>query len=110
MAGLASRRRARAIARQDSGYRGSFRRLAQTVPLKDWASQFDAAEALGIGLFRVGVLIQAGTLVPAHDPAGRGGVTRASLESAIAARRPAAGLRRVRLFVGDLLRALARGI
>lgn len=44
-------------------------------------SQPEAARHLGIALVRVGMLIANGHLTPAENPAGRAGVTAASVEA-----------------------------
>ena len=47
----------------------------------EWLSQPDAAARLGIAVIRVGVLIACEHLVPAHNPAGHAGLTRASVDT-----------------------------
>jgi len=86
----------RAIARQDRGYRASWRRLAVAVPADDWVSQFDAAERLGVSVNRVGLRLYAGFLEPAENPVGQAGVTKRSLEHELEWRRTAS--RRARLW------------
>jgi len=79
--------RRRAIQRQDRGYPGGWHRLAVAVPDSEWVSQFDAAEALGINLGRVGLMIGAGVLQAAENPAKQAGVTLESVEREIEWRR-----------------------
>jgi hypothetical protein len=110
VAKLSGRRLKRAIERQDAGYPEPLRRSASVVAQEDWVSQFEAAEALRIGVFRVGALVSAGTLEPVHDATGRAGVSRQSLERECAARSTAGPVRRAGLFMKDLGRSLARGI
>jgi len=98
------------VERQDAGYPEPLRRRVPVVAPEEWASQFEAAETLGIGLFRIGALLSAGTLEPVHDRAGRAGVSRRSLERERTARSSAGPVRRAWLFVTDVLRSLARGI
>ena len=73
-------------------------------------SQFDAADALGVSLARIGFLIQGASLEPVHNAARRAGVTVSSVEKERRRREGAGPLRRAKLFVVDVLRSLAGGI
>ncbi|MDP9403494.1 MAG: DNA-binding protein [Actinomycetota bacterium] len=68
-----------AVRRQNAGYPSPMGRVL-SVPDEEWLSQFEAAERLGIGMFRVGVLIANGHLVAAENATGQAGVTGASVE------------------------------
>ncbi|MFE3857914.1 DNA-binding protein [Streptomyces griseorubiginosus] len=61
--------------------RGYFLIKADRVEDDAWMSQPEAARYLGIALTRVGMLIANGHLTPAENPAGRAGVTTASVEA-----------------------------
>ncbi|MFJ2021908.1 DNA-binding protein [Streptomyces nodosus] len=61
--------------------RGYFLLKADRVEDDAWMSQPEAARHLGIALTRVGMLIANGHLIPAENPAGRAGVTTASVEA-----------------------------
>lgn len=63
------------------GERGYFLIKADRVEDDAWMSQPEAARHLGIALARVGMLIANGHLTPAESPAGRAGVTTASVEA-----------------------------
>ncbi|MCX5165288.1 DNA-binding protein [Streptomyces sp. NBC_00264] len=52
-----------------------------TVEDNIWMSQPEAARHLGIALTRIGMLIANGHLTPAENPAGRAGVTTASVQA-----------------------------
>ncbi|MER5409032.1 DNA-binding protein [Streptomyces sp. NPDC002769] len=52
-----------------------------TVEDNAWVSQPDAARRLGIPLARLGMLIANGRMTPAHNSAGRAGVTIVSVEA-----------------------------
>lgn len=52
-----------------------------TVEHDAWMSQAEAARLLGVALIRVGMLIANRRLIPAEDPAGRAGVTTASVQA-----------------------------
>jgi hypothetical protein len=61
--------------------RGYFLIKADRVEDDAWMSQPEAARYLGIALARVGMLLANGHLAPAENPAGRAGVTTASVEA-----------------------------
>jgi hypothetical protein len=63
------------------GERGHFLVKADRVKDDAWMSQPEAARHLRIALTRVGMLIANGHLTPAENPAGRAGVTTASVEA-----------------------------
>ncbi|WP_415954520.1 DNA-binding protein [Streptomyces sp. KLOTTS4A1] len=52
-----------------------------TVEDDTWISQPDAARHLGVSLPRIGMLIANGHMTPAHNSAGRAGVTIASVQA-----------------------------
>lgn len=52
----------KAVERQNRGYLAVMRNRVVIVGDDDWTSQFDAADKLGISLYRVGQLIANGTL------------------------------------------------
>lgn len=78
------RRLMRAQQRARQGYPAVMRGWGEKAPISvsdgDWVSQFDAADALHVGLYRVGSLIANGHLRAAENSTGEAGVTRASLE------------------------------
>ncbi|MFE7330191.1 DNA-binding protein [Streptomyces sp. NPDC057565] len=51
-----------------------------TVEDNAWMSQPEAARQLGVTLTRIGMLMANGHLTPAENPAGRPGVTTASVQ------------------------------
>jgi len=61
----------------------------------EWVSQLHAAEFLGVGIWRVGLLIANGHLSPANAPNGGAGVTVDSLKAEAEWRRQAGVIRRV---------------
>ncbi|MFB7225423.1 DNA-binding protein [Streptomyces sp. NPDC056227] len=46
-----------------------------------WLSQPEAAQHLGISMARLGLVLACGHLTPAENPAGRAGVTIASVQA-----------------------------
>ncbi|WP_327318859.1 DNA-binding protein [Streptomyces sp. NBC_01235] len=54
---------------------------ADTVEDDAWMSQPEAARHLGVTLIRLGMLIANRRLIPAENPAGRAGVTTASVQA-----------------------------
>lgn len=104
------RRKQKAVQRQDQGYPGPLGRSVPVVTDHDWVSQFDAADRLGIGVGRIGLVIQGGRLDPVHDQRGRAGVSRESVEREATRRADASALRRAWLMLADVGRGLARGI
>jgi hypothetical protein len=61
----------------------------------DWVSQLQAAESLGVGIWRVGFLLANGHLSPANAPNGEAGVTVDSLKTEAEWRRHASVIRRM---------------
>lgn len=110
MSRAGNRRHARAIQRQDAGYPEPLALNVRTVTLGEWASQFEAAEQLHISQLRLGSLVSAGTLEPVHDPAGRAGVSRESLDRERQLRSQGGALARLKYAVTDFLKAIANGI
>lgn len=110
MSGDGRRRRRKALDRQNRGYPGALGGSVPVVGDEDWVSQFDAAERLGVGLGRIGLLIQGGRLNAVHDQRGRAGVDRPSVEREANKRAGASTLRRAWLLFADVGRGFARGI
>lgn len=79
------------------------RSLVEVVEDAEWVSQFDAADHLGVGVFRIGSLIANDHLVPAENPNGLAGVTRTSVEVEREWRASASLLQRLRRLVSDAL-------
>jgi hypothetical protein len=79
---------------------------ARSVSDDEWSSQFEAAAALGISLYRVGYVIATGNLEAAENPAGEAGVTRGSLHREIAWRREAGPWSRLGRAVASIFRWL----
>ena len=77
---------------------------------EDWMSQFDAADRLGIGLGRIGLVIAGGRLIPVHDSCGRAGVQRHSVECEAERREGAGEFRSACLLLADIGRSLLRSI
>jgi hypothetical protein len=98
------------LERQDKGYPEPLRSHTPTVDGEQWMSQFQAADALGVSMMRVGLLIQSGQLEPVHNPAGQAGVSTTSVKREQQRRHGAGPVRRLRLGVLDALRSLARGV
>ena len=107
---VGGRRKQKAVERQDRGYPGPLGRSVPVVADHDWVSQFDAADRLGIGVGRIGLVIQGGRLDPVHDQQGRAGVSRESVEWEATRRADASALRRAFLVLADVGRGLAGGI
>ncbi len=101
-----SRGRRAALKKQDRGYAFGVAK----VPDAEWVSQSEAARELGIGGFRVGVLIMSGQLDPVHNGRGQAGVSRSSVETQRIRRVGVGVLRRARIFMTDGLKALINGI
>jgi hypothetical protein len=104
------RRVKKTLERQDKGYPEPLRSHTPTVDGEQWMSQFQAADALGVSMMRVGLLIQSGQLEPVHNPAGQAGVSTTSVKREQQRRHGAGPVRRLRLGVLDALRSLARGV
>ncbi|OAR26788.1 DNA-binding protein [Streptomyces sp. ERV7] len=62
-------------------HRGYTLLKVDTVEDNAWMSQPDAARRLGVSLARLGMLIANGRMTPVHNPAGRAGVTIASVQT-----------------------------
>ena len=73
-----NRRPGRSWSRNNRGY---VLLKVDTVEDDAWMSQPEAARHLGVTLIRVGMLIANRRLIPAENPAGRAGVTTASVQT-----------------------------
>lgn len=76
---LSAGRRRRAERREARGY-SEISANFTVVPDEDWMSQFEAADLLRVGMFRIGVLIANGHLTAAEDSCGRAGVQKGSVD------------------------------
>ncbi len=76
----------------------------------EWVSQFEAAELLGVSMARIDFLVQGGRLEPVHDGRGRAGVRREAVDREESRRAGAGSVKRLRIFLGDVGRSLARGV
>lgn len=103
--GLSPRRLRKAQERAAKGYPSVMGKDA-AVENREWMSQFDAANALDVGVFRIGALIGNRHLVPAENESGEAGVTRTSVEREQAWRSSASFLRRVIRMVRDAVNYL----
>lgn len=108
--GREDRRKQKAVNRQDQGYPGELGKSVPVVSDDEWVSQFDAADQLGMGVGRVGLVISGRRLKPVHDQRGRAGVARESVEREAGRRSGASVLRRTWLLLADVGRGLVRGI
>ena len=102
---LSRRQRAKAEQRASKGYPGVMRGSGTIVQVQgsDWMSQFDAAEALNVSVFRIGHLIANRHLVPAENEQGEAGVTRESVDRESAWRSTASGVRRAIRLLRDMV-------
>lgn len=94
----------KAVERQNRGYPAAMRGRVRAVMDDEWVSQFDAADRLGVSMYRVGQLIANGTLQAAENPAGQAGVTSLSVAAEREWRRTASAASKLRRLLRDLVR------
>lgn len=99
---LSSRERDKTVERQDRGYPSALARRVVLVGPDEWVSQFDAAAALEVSMFRIGLLVTNRKLTPVQNAQGQAGVSLDSVERERLRRSGVGALQKGALLVGDL--------